>query len=248
MQRNRQRNFNNFLIFLLVFRLFEQLSLSEHPVPVTIALIILNIYPHMFEVRILGHLLSSYRSVCLQPESIIRSIKQRGIPDSNVVVRVLGSGFVHGSDMHLYYNMLSLCYKGMSLEGMLGSKLFLFIVSYSLVCSHLLIVLHSYIVYSIFNSNIFGYLDCSFGFSSVLYSLKYICSELEIERNIRNPFEPQQVCILPGIYFHWISLKNTRNVLQSYYNLFLKRFNNKSSRATENHGNLTDSCLNQICF
>ncbi len=88
----------------------------------------------------------------------------------------------------------------MSLEGMLGSKLFLFIVSYSLMCSHLLIVLHSYIVYSIFNSNIFGYLDCSFGFSSVLYSLKYICSELEIERNIRNPFEPQQVCILPGIY------------------------------------------------
>ena len=42
--------------------------------------------------------------------------------------------------------------------------------------------------------------------------------------------------------------KNTKNVLQSYYKLFLKRLNNDSSRATESLGNLTDHYLNQICF
>jgi len=42
--------------------------------------------------------------------------------------------------------------------------------------------------------------------------------------------------------------KNTKNVLQSYYNLFLKRLSNDSSRTTESLGNLTDLYLNQICF
>jgi hypothetical protein len=42
--------------------------------------------------------------------------------------------------------------------------------------------------------------------------------------------------------------KNTKNVLQSYYNLFLKRLNNDSSRTIESLGNLTDHYLNQICF
>jgi hypothetical protein len=42
--------------------------------------------------------------------------------------------------------------------------------------------------------------------------------------------------------------KNTKNVLQSYYNRFLKRLSNDSHRITESLGNLTDHYLNQICF
>lgn len=42
--------------------------------------------------------------------------------------------------------------------------------------------------------------------------------------------------------------KNTKNVLQSYYNMFLKRLYNDSSRSIESLGNLTDHYLNQICF
>jgi hypothetical protein len=42
--------------------------------------------------------------------------------------------------------------------------------------------------------------------------------------------------------------KNTKNVLQSYYNSFLKRLSNDSHRITESLGNLADHYLNQICF
>jgi rhomboid domain-containing protein 1 len=72
--------------------------------------------------------------------------------------------------------MLSLAYKGICLESALGSEIFLAIAVYSLVASHLLVVLISWclMTYGNFSGYDAGFNTCAVGFSAVLFAFKYI--------------------------------------------------------------------------
>ncbi|RYG49958.1 rhomboid family intramembrane serine protease, partial [archaeon] len=58
---------------------------------------------------------------CLQPGAILRRGVMHGLTSYTSWHSMLGSTFVHGSDNHLYYNMMSLIWKGFSLERVHGS-------------------------------------------------------------------------------------------------------------------------------
>ena len=100
--------------------------------------------------------------------------------------RIILSAFIHVDDIHLYYNMLSLAYKGMSLETLIGSGRFLFLTIYAVVMSHWLAVgisasmYQAYLLFPMYCRNLLvysGYDTCAIGFSSVLFCYKYIWNQ-----------------------------------------------------------------------
>ncbi|EFN88719.1 rhomboid-related protein 4 [Harpegnathos saltator] len=101
------------------------------------------------------------------------------------------SNFEHGSDMHLYYNMISFILKGSYLEPIYGTMnfvLLLFILSTG--CSAMYVSL-GYILMQLTGD--YGYYTtCAIGFSATLFALKVIalCEERDRLHNI-NGFQVQ---------------------------------------------------------
>jgi membrane associated rhomboid family serine protease len=71
----------------------------------TLALIAVNVYVHLAPYAdLLGFDLKNHSAICLQPAKIVSALQ-----GGNVLLnRLLLSSIVHGDDMHLYYNMISL--------------------------------------------------------------------------------------------------------------------------------------------
>jgi hypothetical protein len=137
----------------------NRLSQLERPVPITCALLGINIAAHyMPEIFLLLNInLLEIGAICLQPARIVKlmmpptatgggvasafrgwdewaaSFMSFGAAPSPAMAgsaaarwqeaasRVWLSAIVHGDDLHLYYNMMSLLYKGVSLEMAQGS-------------------------------------------------------------------------------------------------------------------------------
>ena len=172
MRRNRTRQPSPVLISLGI-QLFSNLQMSDYKPPITIFLIIINVfvhiapYPHVF-----GFDLTNIGQNCIQPSKIVQSLVYR---KELLMNRIILSSLIHADDVHLYYNMLSLCWKGINLEKEMGSGRFLKLVVYSLVCSHvLLVVMACTLDYLAFPPHVSGYHSCAVGFSAVLFSLKYV--------------------------------------------------------------------------
>ncbi|CAM9662543.1 unnamed protein product [Choristocarpus tenellus] len=112
------------------------------------------------------------QSICLKPNVIVDTFFRQGRVDLR---RLLLSAFLHGDDLHLYYNMASLLLKGVTLELSLGSMAFARTIIFTLLVSHGLVVA---IAWTLFNFlDVPGpYQSCSIGFSAVLFALKYIIS------------------------------------------------------------------------
>lgn len=95
------------------------------------------------------------------------------------------SNFEHGSDMHLYYNMVSFILKGSFLEPMYGTANFVLLVGIlSSMCSAMYVLLGYSLLqvtgdYSYFTT-------CAIGFSAVLFALKVIvvCEEVDRSHNV----------------------------------------------------------------
>ncbi|XP_012268772.1 rhomboid-related protein 4-like [Athalia rosae] len=83
------------------------------------------------------------------------------------------SNFEHGSDMHLYYNMVSLILKGSSLESKYGTSNFLLLLSVlCITCSGMYVALGYGLMHL---TGDYGYYTaCAIGFSAVLFALKVI--------------------------------------------------------------------------
>ncbi|XP_053565998.1 rhomboid-related protein 4 [Bombina bombina] len=153
MQR-RQRGVNTGL--LLLFAQIYQFGLNNIP-PVTLATLAVNIYLFLNPLKPLHY-------VCISVhEGYYRSDWQR----------LLLSPFHHVDDWHLYFNMVSLLWKGTKLEGSLGSLLFAMIIA---VFSQLIGV-----VYVILELMLAEFMDdpsykiqCAVGFSGVLFALKVL--------------------------------------------------------------------------
>lgn len=83
------------------------------------------------------------------------------------------SNFEHGSDMHLYYNMVSFILKGSFLEPMYSTPNFVILLSVlSIGCSSMYVAL-GYVLTQI-TADYSYYTACAIGFSAVLFALKVI--------------------------------------------------------------------------
>lgn len=169
------------ILLSLFYQLYIELEKQQFKPIVTIILLGINIfvhihpYPHVF-----GYNLDDINSQCIHPRKIFRALALGSIPWN----RIIFSSIIHVDDMHLYYNMLSLCWKGINLESFLGSQEFFTLVVFSLIVSHIGVVLISFLLYEIFNFNEYtsGMNSCAVGFSAVLFSLKYVWNSYSSDR------------------------------------------------------------------
>lgn len=153
MQR-RSRGINTGLL-LLLSQIFH-VGIGNIP-PVTLATLAVNIW---FFLNPLKPLLSS----CLSVEKCYQQKDWQ---------RLLLSPFHHADDWHLYFNMASMLWKGISLERRLGSRWFGFIIpTFSLLTG---------VVYLLLEFALAEFMDdpdfrrnCAVGFSGVLFALKVL--------------------------------------------------------------------------
>ncbi|XP_026672495.1 rhomboid-related protein 4-like [Ceratina calcarata] len=106
------------------------------------------------------------------------------------------SNFEHGSDMHLYYNMVSLILKGYYLEPMYGTMNFAVLLAIlSLGCS----AMYASLGYGLMQlTGDFGYYtQCAIGFSAVLFALKVIvvCEEHDRMQNVGGLRVPSKIAV-----------------------------------------------------
>ncbi|CAN0103576.1 unnamed protein product, partial [Discosporangium mesarthrocarpum] len=166
-----------FLALQLVGRI---VNLRKKP-PVTLGLMAAMTAIHLKpEILFLGVGGDTISRVCLKPDVIVDSFLSGTID----LKRIIFSAFVHGSDMHLYYNMASLLLKGVSLELSVGPMSFAGTVLFTLVVSHGLVVAVSWALLT-FLSVSEPYYSCAVGFSAVLFGLKYILSRRSPEDSVR---------------------------------------------------------------
>ena len=161
------------ILISMAVQLLSALQRSDYKPPVTIFLIILNVFVHIAPYPyVFGFDLSNIGQNCIRPNLIISSLLNRG---ELLVNRIVLSSIIHADDMHLYYNMISLCWKGINLEKEIGSSAFLKLVMFSVVCSHVLLVLMAAALNALqFAPHLSGINTCAVGFSAVLFSLKYV--------------------------------------------------------------------------
>ncbi|XP_036110166.1 rhomboid-related protein 4 isoform X1 [Molossus molossus] len=153
MQR-RSRGLNAGLL-LLLSQIFH-VGISNIP-PVTLAALAVNIW---FFLSPLKPLLGS----CLSVEKCCQEKEWQ---------RLLLSPFHHADDWHLYFNMVSLLWKGIHLERRLGSRWFAYVVTtFSLLTG---------LVYLVLEFALAEFMDepgfkrnCGVGFSGVLFALKVL--------------------------------------------------------------------------
>ncbi|CAM1154561.1 RHBDD1 (predicted) [Pycnogonum litorale] len=86
--------------------------------------------------------------------------------------RLLFASFEHGDDWHLYYNMVSFVWKGISLERRLGSKRFFCILAIFSVLVNIVYVMLAELA-SIYFDPHYHY-RCAVGFSGVIFALKVV--------------------------------------------------------------------------
>ncbi|XP_031842639.1 rhomboid-related protein 4 [Nomia melanderi] len=106
------------------------------------------------------------------------------------------SSFEHGSDMHLYYNMVSLILKGSYLEPKYGTPNFFILLNIlTLGCS----AMYASLGYALMQlTGDYGYYtECAIGFSAVLFALKVIaiCEERNTVHNVGGFTVPSKIAV-----------------------------------------------------
>ncbi|KAK7883070.1 hypothetical protein WMY93_029244 [Mugilogobius chulae] len=152
--RPRQRS-SNLGLLLLGYQLM-QMGLDNIP-PVTLAVLGLNVYLFIFPVAPL-------MKACVSVDQAYWLKDWR---------RLLLSPFHHADDMHLYFNMASLLWKGVRLERRLGGPYFLYILSVFSVATGLVYLLLEAALTELTQDYSFS-MQCAVGFSGVLFGLKVL--------------------------------------------------------------------------
>ncbi len=164
----REQRWPPFGILLLLFELFATIGIGAIP-PLTLGLIALQIGLYT---KVLVPYLGSWT---ILPVSSI-CLNARVVTEHGQLYRLFTAPLFHGSDLHLYYNMISFAWKGIRLEkryGTIGFVLTILIlagftgltyVGLSLAASH-------YLQESSFLN------QCVIGFSGVIFALKVLAND-----------------------------------------------------------------------
>merc|ERR1719150_1544116 len=144
-------------LVLLIYQLGHRIGLTSLP-PVTLGLIIMQVAVYL-QLMVLPRL-------CLAGEAEW---------EGGEWIRLIIPALRHTNVFHLYYNMISLAWKGLSLERRLGSPKFFLTISILTITSSMFYVLLALVGselledYSIMR-------QCAIGFSGVLFALKVVNS------------------------------------------------------------------------
>ncbi|KFV81747.1 Rhomboid-related protein 4 [Struthio camelus australis] len=153
MQR-RQRGVSTGLLFL--FYEISQVGFQNIP-PVTLGILALNIILFL-------NPLGALSEVCISVnESFYRKNWQR----------LLLSPVHHADDRHLYFNMVSMLWKGIMLERKLGSIWLAYIIAVFSVLTGVVYMVLEYVLAEILDDPSYK-MSCAVGFSGVLFALKVL--------------------------------------------------------------------------
>lgn len=152
--RSRQRGSN--LGLLLLASQLIQVGFDNIP-PVTLAVLGLNAYLYLFPAAPL-------MQACVSVDQAYKLKDWR---------RLLLSPLHHADDMHLYFNMVSLLWKGMRLERRLGGPFFLFLLSVFSVLTGVIYLLLEAALTELTEDYSYS-MQCAVGFSGVLFGLKVL--------------------------------------------------------------------------
>ncbi|XP_066565837.1 rhomboid-related protein 4 isoform X2 [Amia ocellicauda] len=152
--RPRQRGINVGLL-LLISQIY-QVGFNNIP-PVTLATLGLNIYLFLAPLK-------NLLNVCI---SVQHAFTYRDWQ------RLLFSPFHHADDWHLYFNMVSLLYKGVRLEKRLGSPWFGYIIAVFSLLTGVMYILLEMALSEVTNDPSYK-MQCAVGFSGVLFALKVV--------------------------------------------------------------------------
>ncbi|XP_067851207.1 rhomboid-related protein 4 isoform X2 [Heptranchias perlo] len=87
--------------------------------------------------------------------------------------RLFYSPFHHADDSHLYFNMVSLLYKGIQLEQRLGNRWFAYMLSVFSVMTGVVYLVLEMLLTELMNDHSYK-VQCAVGFSGVLFALKVV--------------------------------------------------------------------------
>lgn len=152
--RRRERG-SNLGLLLLASQLIH-VGFDNIP-PVTLAVLGINAYLYLFPAAPL-------MKACVSVDQAYRLKDWR---------RLLLSPFHHADDMHLYFNMVSLLWKGMRLERRLGGPFFLYVLSVFSVLTGLVYLFLEAALTELTEDYSYS-MQCAVGFSGVLFGLKVL--------------------------------------------------------------------------
>lgn len=232
-RRQRRGGREPFVLALLLHELWKIIEpLPVKPV-ITIAVIAFQIGIHYFTdyaFDLIGINFANIQRYCLLPRKVYEGAYESLVGDGSRSLwqlfglkrlgfpwaRVLVSSVVHADDWHLYYNMVSYCVKGVALEFAYGPELYIILVSYAIVGSHLIAVLLAKTMNEVaISTNNYsfdsGYDSCAVGFSAVIFCLKYVvnfgdASTTRMQLPIFGGFHRIPLINVPTKYACWIEL------------------------------------------
>uniref|UniRef100_A0A0D6R7I5 RanBP2-type domain-containing protein n=1 Tax=Araucaria cunninghamii TaxID=56994 RepID=A0A0D6R7I5_ARACU len=164
MDRGRGRVRNRGMLYLLAMHVASEFYQLERKPPVTAGLIAANALIYL-RPGVLDDVLPTLSEVCLNPYLVFKN---------KDVKRLFVSAFYHVDESHLVYNMLSLLWKGVQLETMMGSTEFASMVAVLLGLSHGIVVILAKVLATYFDYPGPWTSECAVGFSSVLFALKVV--------------------------------------------------------------------------
>mmetsp|Transcript_29567 Transcript_29567/g.62803 ORF Transcript_29567/g.62803 Transcript_29567/m.62803 type:complete len:330 (+) Transcript_29567:60-1049(+) len=194
-RRRGQEDRSTYMMLMLAGQIAQKLNQLEKKPPVTVFLLALNCAAYYVpDVRAF---FPSVQEACLRPEFL-----RRGESLLNIFspTRLGFSAFLHGSEYHLYHNMLSLLSKGIQLELKHKSARFALMTLFLLGSSNALYVVISHL------RSVAGWSpSCAIGFSGVLFGYKVI-SQMEASGSGKENSFFGLVNIPKGLYLSWLEL------------------------------------------
>lgn len=149
-------------LWLLMYQVFGTIGIDRIP-PATLVICALQC---LLFLRIIKVPWNGTRDMCISVDTVWERKEYQ---------RLFIGAFEHVDDFHLYYNMISFIWKGISLERLYGTGKFVYIVSlFTLMCNITLVVLCK--LASDYFDNLYYY-QCAVGFSGVIFALKVLTTQ-----------------------------------------------------------------------
>ena len=186
MSRNQQQRRGGIGLILLASQIM-QIGADRIP-PVTLATVALNVVIYMK----LFPGLPTVHQACSSNNNIFNQQQW---------LRLILSSFFHLDDMHLYYNMISFIWKGISLERDFGKrKFFIVLLLFSILTQLTMLGLNQFLAVVFLNKK-YLYV-CAAGFSAVIFALKVLttASSSGNEQIMGLPI------VVPSRYACWVEL------------------------------------------
>ena len=159
------------LLGMQFLNLFNYFSRNNEILPITLGVVALNVVaffqPNLHSVTHMRW--PSLAEACISAQKVWFQKQWK---------RVFMAPFFHSGDMHLYFNMASFIWKGISLEKYFGSAYFLYMITVFSVATNLVYVAINLALAELLDQWSFVQ-SCAVGFSGVIFALKVVTTHLE---------------------------------------------------------------------